>query len=78
MASIMTNLRILLINKSLKDSSLPRSTAPEIIKNMGSSVGSFTADIDLSYKYKRPAGFGQGLIGNDDFINAGLCPEAFE
>lgn len=54
------------------------SPSGEIIKNMGSSVGSFTADIDLSYKYKRPAGFGQGLIGNDDFINAGLCPEAFE
>lgn len=49
----------------------------KIITNLGGSVGSFTADIDLSYKYMRPAGYGQQPIRNDDFINAGLCPEAF-
>ena len=26
---------------------------------------------------EKPAGFGQGLTRNDDFINQGLCPQVF-
>lgn len=48
-----------------------------ILKNMGKLVGSISAEIDPKQKYMRTAGFGGGLIRNDDFINNGLCPEAF-
>ena len=48
-----------------------------IIKNIGGGVGSISADIDVFEKYMRTAGFGGGLVRNDDFINDGLCPEAF-
>ena len=49
-----------------------------ILTNMGGGVGSTSAEVDLSFKYMRSAGFGEGLVRNDDFISAGLCPEAFE
>ncbi len=49
----------------------------QILKNMGKDVGSISADIDPCEKYMRTAGFGEGLVRNDDFISAGLCPEAF-
>ena len=49
----------------------------QILQDMGMNVGSITADVDLSFKYMRPAGFGCGLVRNDDFISSGLCPEAF-
>ena len=48
-----------------------------ILKNMGKDVGSISVDIDPNEKYMRTAGFGEGLVRNDDFISAGLCPEAF-
>ena len=48
-----------------------------IIKNMGKNVGSISADIDPKEKYMRSAGFGGDTVRNDDFIAAGLCPEAF-
>lgn len=49
----------------------------KIIENIGSGVGSISADIDPSVKYMRAAGYGQGMVKNNDFISAGLCPEAF-
>ncbi len=42
-----------------------------------SNAGGISAEIDPSFKYMRPAGFGGGMIRNDDFINDGLCPEVF-
>ncbi len=50
----------------------------EIIANLGKEVGSISVDVDIEYKYMRPAGFGNGLVRNDDFINNGLCPEIFK
>lgn len=49
----------------------------QILKDMGMEVGSVSEDVDLSFKYLRPAGFGCGLVRNDDFISSGLCPEVF-
>jgi len=49
----------------------------EILQDMGKNVGSISADIDPAEKYMRPAGFGQGLVRNDDFIGSGLRPEVF-
>ena len=49
-----------------------------ILKNLGKEVGSVTAKIDPKEKYVRTAGFGGGMILNDDFINNGLCPDVFE
>lgn len=49
----------------------------QILRDMGKDVGSISAEIEPSWKYMRPAGFGQGLVRNDDFIGNGLCPEAF-
>ena len=48
-----------------------------IIKNMGKDEGRISADIDPFEKYMRSAGFGEALVRNNDFISAGLCPEAF-
>lgn len=49
----------------------------KILKSLGKEIGSISAEIDPRYKYMRTAGFGGKLIRNDDFINNGLCPEAF-
>ena len=49
-----------------------------ILADIGKGVGSVSAEVDLSYKYKRPAGFGEAFIGNDDFINEGLRPHIFK
>lgn len=49
----------------------------EILQDMGKAVGSVSAVIDPFEKYMRPAGFGQGLVRNDDFVNHGLRPEVF-
>lgn len=49
----------------------------KIIDSLGKKVGSLTVDIDATKKYMRPAGFGGDMVRNDDFISAGLCPEAF-
>lgn len=48
-----------------------------ILTDMGKNVGSASAEVDPTWKYMRTAGFGGGMIRNDDFINEGLCPEAF-
>ena len=49
----------------------------QIIKNIGNDVGCISAEIDPSEKYMRAAGYGEGLVKNNEFISAGLCPEAF-
>ena len=49
----------------------------KIIKDLGKEVGSISAPINPAWKYLRTSGFGQEMIRNDDFINAGLCPEKF-
>ena len=49
----------------------------KILTDMGKTVGSAFAEADLKWKYLRTAGFGGGMIRNDDFINNGLCPELF-
>ena len=46
-------------------------------KNIGKDVGSISAEIDPFEKYMRSAGYGEGLVKNNDFISAGLCPGAF-
>lgn len=48
-----------------------------ILKNMGKEVGAVSAEVDPKEKFMRTAGFGGQIIRNDDFINDGLCPEAF-
>ncbi len=50
----------------------------QIIVNIKAEIGSVSADIDPKWKYMRPAGYGQGLVRNDDFISNGICAEAFE
>lgn len=49
----------------------------QILENMGKNVGSISCDIDPFEKYMRSAGYGEGLVKNNDFISEGLCPEAF-
>ena len=49
----------------------------QIIKNIGKGVGSISVTVDPKQKYTRTAGFGGGIVRNDDFINDGLCPAAF-
>lgn len=49
-----------------------------ILTNLGADVGSATAQVDPKWKYMRTAGFGGGLVRNDDFINQGLCHGIFE
>lgn len=49
----------------------------KIIADMGKKPGSTTVSVDIKWKHMRPAGFGGGLVRNDDFINMGLCPQVF-
>ena len=49
-----------------------------ILQAMGKEIGSITAEIDPKEKYMRTAGFGGGMVRNDDFIGCGLRPEIFE
>ena len=50
----------------------------KILKDLGKDVGSVSAEIDLRFKHVRTAGFGKGLIRNDEFINMGLRPDVFK
>lgn len=50
----------------------------KILADLGKQTGSITAEIDPHYKHMRTAGYGGGMIRNDDFINNGLCPEIFK
>lgn len=49
----------------------------QILRDMGKTAGSITEDADPSFKYMRTAGFGGGVVRNDDFINDGLRPDVF-
>lgn len=49
----------------------------QILKDLGKEVGSTSAEVDPKLKYMRTAGFGCGMIRNDDFISNGLRPEVF-
>ena len=49
----------------------------QILENLGKETGSISAIVDPKQKHMRSAGFGGAMIRNDDFINNGLCPEAF-
>ena len=53
------------------------SPTGEILRDMGKEIGSVSETIDYKYKYMRTAGFGGDMVRNDDFISAGMCPEAF-
>ena len=50
----------------------------QILKDMGKDVGQIYAEVDPFFKHTRTAGFGCGIVRNDDFINDGLCPEVFK
>lgn len=50
----------------------------EIIQDLGAAVGSVSAQVDIKEKYMRTAGFGGGVIPNDEFIALGLRPEVFK
>lgn len=50
----------------------------QILKDIGKDIGSISTEIDPKWKYMRTAGFGGGMVRNDDFINAGLCPKVFK
>ena len=49
----------------------------KILNNMGKEIGSLTEEVDIKWKHTRPAGFGCGIVRNDDFINDGLRPQIF-
>ena len=49
----------------------------QILRDMGKRVGSTTAEIDPTEKYMRTAGFGGGMVRNDDFINIGLRKDLY-
>lgn len=48
-----------------------------IVADIGKDTGSVSAAVDPKWKYMRSAGFGGGMVSNDEFIAMGLCPEAF-
>jgi len=50
----------------------------KILEDMGKEIGSISSEIDSHYKYMRTAGFGGGMVRNDDFINDGLRPDIFK
>ena len=56
---------------------LPRAEIMLEKASMGKGIGSVSADIDTFKKYMRSAGYGEGLVKNNNFISAGLCPDAF-
>jgi predicted amidohydrolase len=49
-----------------------------ILKDMGKSTGAISVNIEPNKKHMRTAGFGGGMIRNDDFINNGLRPNIFK
>lgn len=48
-----------------------------ILKDMGKDVGSISLIVNPFEKYMRSAGFGENKVRNDEFISAGMCPQAF-
>ena len=49
----------------------------KILNDIGKDVGCISADVNPFEKYMRTAGFGENLVRNDEFISAGMCPDAF-
>lgn len=49
----------------------------QILENLGKGIGHISAAVDPKQKYMRTAGFGGGVVRNDEFINMGLYPQAF-
>jgi len=49
----------------------------QILVDIGKEIGTVCAEVDPKEKYMRTAGFGGGVVRNDDFISDGLCPDAF-
>ncbi len=49
-----------------------------ILKDLGMEVGTASAEVDPHFKYMRAAGFGEGLVPNDQFISSGLRAEIFK
>ena len=50
----------------------------KILEDMGKEIGTISTDVDPKQKHMRTAGFGGGMIRNDDFINDGLRPDIFK
>lgn len=50
----------------------------KILQDMGKSTGAVSINIEPNEKHMRTAGFGGGMIRNDDFINNGLRPNIFK
>ena len=48
-----------------------------ILVNAVDTVGTVTKTVNVKDKYTRTAGCGGNVVRNDDFINEGLCPDAF-
>ena len=49
----------------------------QILENLGKEIGHISVSVEPKQKYMRTAGFGGGMVRNDDFINHGLYPKAF-
>ena len=49
----------------------------QILQDIGKEVGWLQETVDVKWKYTRTAGFGCGIVRNDDFIADGLRPEVF-
>lgn len=49
----------------------------QILQDIGKAVGVISAKVDPKFKYLRSAGFGGGMVRNDEFIEIGKCPDAF-
>jgi len=47
-------------------------------KDIRKDVGYISATVVPFEKYMRSAGYGENKVRNDEFISAGLCPQAFE
>lgn len=48
-----------------------------ILKDIGKGVGSISLEVNEKEKYMRTAGFGGGIVRNDEFINNGLRKDLF-
>ncbi len=49
----------------------------KITADIGMGIGAISADVDERWKYMRPAGFGSGMVYNDDFISDGCLGNVF-
>ena len=68
------NAYVLRTSVSMRDSdhggcSMIVSPDGQILCDLGSSIGSASVKIDLTWKYYRNAGFGGSIVRNDEFIH---------